>query len=712
MHHFHCFNKVKIKRPLAIFCGFFTLVLLFTVIIPFSLILPLLLLVAAAFSFFCISIKKERWYGIGIFMLASFLAFSWRFYYSTNIIMPVVQLVGKEETVFARVVDEKSGNSGDTVNTTLYIYDVQDIKIAPFTVQVQNVREVGIGSLVSCNLRFSKLPVGKMQYFSLAKGLFVNAHAQGEYTVTGVSHTLQTRLRLLQHQAGNTVFASLPSRLSSVLAALTVGDMRFLTEQTKEAYRAAGLSHILVVSGLHLSVFGGTVYAGLRFIFRKRQMAAFGGIISVVFFMFFTGMTTSVVRSGITLLLVFIAALFYRESDAYTSLAVAAFILCVHNPYTIFDLSFLLSFTATIGTLAGGKIAKDNAEKWKKKPKTPYNRVMKKVGLLFPVPVLVTIATFPVLIWGQANAPFLSIPVNILVIPLLSPLLLIGMITVLPTTVPLFGILAKAAAIVCGGILVLLEKVTNFCQEVSFSGFVLGGTFALTVVLLLYALGYYAVKTKQVASFLLSLCFVFPFIALVQYGFSNNIIRCILAGNGTQASLVVVKEKEAIVVCRSGKTLYTVKRILQQNNVKKCALLIDLRFSVQSTEYIDLLGPLQTIVPARDILSETTINPFEGALVTIKKQQKGTIVCLDFSGYKIGIVNGSMNLTSYSALDILLPGKGVVQGNFATTLIGREVPLWLPESTIPKVVGNGTEIWLRPQKSVVFKEGYDVFAEG
>lgn len=106
-------------------------------------------------------------------------------------------------------------------------------------------------------------------------------------------------------------------------AAMTAGDRALLTDEVKDAFRGAGLSHVLVVSGLHLSAVGGLVYAAVRRMGRRR-LACACAMFSSLAFMCLTSFTPSVVRAGTAMLLLYGGALFNRKSDALTSLGLAA----------------------------------------------------------------------------------------------------------------------------------------------------------------------------------------------------------------------------------------------------------------------------------------------------------------------------------------------------------------------------------------------------
>ncbi len=146
-------------------------------------------------------------------------------------------------------------------------------------------------------------------------------------------------------------FDMFPSDESAVLKAFVLGDKSCLTPEIKESFSGSGLSHILAVSGLHVSLFI-VALAELLKIFetsRKKQIVA--SILGSVFFVFFTGASVSALRAGVMGVMALVAKLIYRRADSMTVLSMVAALFCLFNPNVIYDASFMLSFGATAGIL-------------------------------------------------------------------------------------------------------------------------------------------------------------------------------------------------------------------------------------------------------------------------------------------------------------------------------------------------------------------------
>ena len=136
----------------------------------------------------------------------------------------------------------------------------------------------------------------------------------------------------------------------AVLAALTVGDKEELSDDIVETYSVSGASHVLALSGLHI----GFLYALLLFVLRPlwrrwRRLKPLLLLLLVLFlvsFAFFTGLSSSVVRSVIMFSLLAFAGLQPEKPLTLNTLAATAFLMLLCKPVWLFDVGFQLSFSA------------------------------------------------------------------------------------------------------------------------------------------------------------------------------------------------------------------------------------------------------------------------------------------------------------------------------------------------------------------------------
>ena len=137
------------------------------------------------------------------------------------------------------------------------------------------------------------------------------------------------------------------------VSAMLTGDRTGLTIEDETAMSEAGLSHLFAVSGLHCTFL--VTLLGLLIPPVRRRLFAVCAMVVLAFYMLMAGMSPSIVRSCIMLLLVLTAPIFRRDSDGPTSLGAALLLILLVNPHAIASVSLQLSFAATMGILLCGE---------------------------------------------------------------------------------------------------------------------------------------------------------------------------------------------------------------------------------------------------------------------------------------------------------------------------------------------------------------------
>lgn len=168
----------------------------------------------------------------------------------------------------------------------------------------------------------------------------------------GESPSLPWHFRLLRwrEKMVQTYAAHFQGAELGVLAAMTVGDKSLLDAVTRDDFSAVGASHILALSGLHLSILV-TLFSFclLRWLRRWRWAkagAVFGGLLLMAAFVLLAGVPPSLVRAALMLTLALLCSLFERRGLSLNNLSLAALLILLYDPRTLFDIGFQLSFTA------------------------------------------------------------------------------------------------------------------------------------------------------------------------------------------------------------------------------------------------------------------------------------------------------------------------------------------------------------------------------
>lgn len=138
--------------------------------------------------------------------------------------------------------------------------------------------------------------------------------------------------------------------------------------------------------------------------------------------MFLTGATASVVRACIMSILGLMSFLFYRKSDVYNNLAFSSFIILIFNPYTIFDMGFLLSYGGTIGIiLFSNKLSKKFPIK---------NKILNYIKEMFFVCISANIIIIPIIMYNFNTLSLTFFISNVLVSPIMGIVVILGFVQI------------------------------------------------------------------------------------------------------------------------------------------------------------------------------------------------------------------------------------------------------------------------------------------
>ncbi len=150
-------------------------------------------------------------------------------------------------------------------------------------------------------------------------------------------------------------------RTSSIFKALVLGEQGAIPEEVKESFILTGTAHLLAISGDQFGIVAALSFSGLIWILKRseflllsisvRKWAAGLTIPCIVLYAFIAGGGTSVIRAAIMVVTFLLSILFNRERNLIHTLALAAFLILLFSPPSLFDISFQLSFLAVLSIL-------------------------------------------------------------------------------------------------------------------------------------------------------------------------------------------------------------------------------------------------------------------------------------------------------------------------------------------------------------------------
>lgn len=350
--------------------------------------------------------------------------------------------------------------------------------------------------------------------------------------------------------------ANLDTESGELSSALLLGNKDILSDTVKRDFSRSGVSHILALSGLHMSVIMGAILLCLRKLNFDPKLSAVILMGCSVFYLFLTGCSVSAARSVIMLDFVYLATLVGRRADSLTSLSLAGFILTLISPGTVVDAGFWMSFSATLGLLVympsfntfTNQVERSfNRYKIIVKPLKAFATALAaSIFALIPLIAVMCVFIKELSLYSIWSSAILALP---------TQLLLILSLLFLP-----FAKIPYLSALLATAITRISEFMISFCGDISDrQGVVLSLNYpfaALAAVILVVALAYSLIyKSKNIfralAPFAAALC-VF-FIAISVYSADEtDTVKLSYINASSQSDITVLSNDGEAVICDIG----------------------------------------------------------------------------------------------------------------------------------------------------------------
>lgn len=235
-------------------------------------------------------------------------------------------------------------------------------------------------------------------------------------------------LSILRKQVYDLIDSRSPPPLNGLAQALLTGDQSKIPREIQQAFSQAGVSHLLAFSGLNLTLVGGLSYYLLRFLLSLsetillfiniRKWALIGTFFPVLGYSLLAGMSPSAARAFFMVGMGITALLLNKYSDLLNSLALAALIILLLSPDSLFLPSFQLSFLAVwaIGYLLPRILNPDSD--WSRGKKSFIRRGAFYLWGTFCVSLVCQLVTSPVVAWWFHQVSLIGLISNLILVPL------------------------------------------------------------------------------------------------------------------------------------------------------------------------------------------------------------------------------------------------------------------------------------------------------
>jgi len=226
----------------------------------------------------------------------------------------------------------------------------------------------------------------------------------------GVSDVVRRGLR-------RSIARGLHGERAAVIEGVVLGDENGLSATLRQRFRAAGLYHLLAVSGQNVALVAASVIVVAWVLGIARVIAQLAALAAIGAYVLAVGAQPSIVRAGIAGALCSIAWLTARAADRWHLLLVGAIVLLAWNPYIVFDAGFQLSFAAVFAIFVLVPPIQHVLEGY------PLGKL--RAGIA--VSAACSLVTAPILWFQFHSLQLLAIPANVLAAPAIIPLLTLAL---------------------------------------------------------------------------------------------------------------------------------------------------------------------------------------------------------------------------------------------------------------------------------------------
>ena len=590
------------KRPLCVFCtGMMGVELLCAFLPQTELFVPFAAFFVAFCALFCI---RQKTRAMALCLLAGAAAGAFSVHRTDAQLADVrARYAGRPVLITAEVEQVSASYYEGVVDAVLRVETVNG-NPAAFRVECAALSACEAGEMIQGKFQLSAPEEGE-KISAYADGIALQAEALEDCTVLGQSTSFRARTHRLQQRLSAALRREMSADTGSVLAAMTVGDRSQLSSGLRAAYRGAGLSHVLVVSGMHVSILCGDILSTLlprrrERSYRSRRRNAVWKMLLSLLLVGVTGFTPSVQRAAVAVWFSALGVWLYGAPDALNALAAAGICMTLPNSYAACDIGFELSFAAVLGTLAGTECIRrareateeprivhvKNGKRIPQGPtRTPLQKELARRGWALAESICISAcasaATFPVLVLRGLSVSLYAVVSSVAVLWMVQPLLLLGLgaafTGLLPVLEPLHWAVSGAASALTG----LLNAWACWIAAKPGAGIYFETNYAVVVCLLLLGLFVLALQGWVRLRVALPCILLAAAVATgVGNALSKDLVHIDLVGSVKAPSVVITQNETAVVLYRSGEQ--AVENQLARRGVRTVELVVDLRTSAKT----------------------------------------------------------------------------------------------------------------------------------
>ncbi len=383
------------------------------ILLIFSLVIASACIVCIRFGF--------KWKDIAL--MALFFATSAGAFctYTAVVYKPAAALNGSEGSFRGEVVDVRY-YSGENASYTLSGRINSNIKAKVTYYSASLGAEKGdIIDIGSCSFQIPKSDyLFDSEKYYKSDGIFLNLRSAEHISIEHrKARKLGKAIDRYREKITSDFRLSLGKDSGDLLAGMVFGEKRYIDDNVRTAVYRCGIGHMLAVSGLHVSVAILTLMWLLRRL-RVNKYVSFAVMeLLLLFIIAMADYPVSAIRAAIMMNFFYSARLFRRQNDTFNSLSAAVLLICLVQPYAVYDEGFILSVAGTFGIGVFAPYMTENM---------PSERLYQRFIKSFSIMLCTTLCVFPFSLLFFDETSLISPLTNIFIVPLCSISMIIGLI--------------------------------------------------------------------------------------------------------------------------------------------------------------------------------------------------------------------------------------------------------------------------------------------
>ena len=427
----------------------FSIVLLYLIIIPITVLLKKIKIKRKKFSFYSIS-RYLRYFKLVLNqkVILTIIIFSCL----SNFL--IIEKNKKFENFYktkenVEIIAKVTSNAQEKEYKNTYTIQVIEInkykKDVNLYLNTNKKQELKYGDIIKVKGKYKAPEVqrnyGGFSYSEYLKTLNIYGNVKAE-SIEVIEKSSGNDIQLLINQIRENVKTNakryLDEETYSIYLGLILGDTTYIDDDIKENFRNSNMSHILAVSGMHITY----IVIGVVLFLSKLSGKKLAKIISIIVLMFYviiTGFSPSIIRASITAIIILLGCIINRKADVWTSLAISLFIILIYNPFLITNIGLQYSYMGTLGIILLNKniVSILTLEKNTNKHKIRRFRILKtkflesifsKLKEIIAVSISAQIFILPLTIFHFNTIGIYFIITNLLLSLIIGPVVMLGFI--------------------------------------------------------------------------------------------------------------------------------------------------------------------------------------------------------------------------------------------------------------------------------------------